>query len=323
MYQMKAIRVKQFGAPQVLQIQEIADPQPGAQEVIVQIKAAGVNPVETYIRSGEYAKLPALPWTPGSDGAGDVIAIGDDVTEWKIGDRVYTTGSQSGTYAEMARCHQDQLQPLPANVAYEAGACLGVPYATAQHALFSKARAQKRETVLVHGASGAVGLAAVQLAKAAGLIVIGTASTAEGANLIEAQGADHVFNHHHPDYRQEILGTNCGRGVDIILEMRADVNLGHDLRLLAMRGRAVTIGSRGEVEINPRDAMARDATIYGMTLFNANEEERKSTFAALNAGLENGTLKPVVRETLPLADAAKAHEIIMQSGAAGNIILQP
>jgi NADPH2:quinone reductase len=90
-----------------------------------------------------------------------------------------------------------------------------------------------------------------------------------------------------------------------------------------MRGRAVTIGSRGEVEINPRDAMARDATIYGMTLFNANEEERKSTFAALNAGLENGTLKPVVRETLPLADAAKAHEIIMQSGAAGNIILQP
>ena len=320
---MKAIKVKQFGAPQVLQICEAADIQPGPQDVIVQIKAAGVNPVETYIRSGNYAKLPALPWTPGSDGAGDVVAIGSAVTQWKIGDRVYTTGSQSGTYAEFTRCTQDQLQPLPANVDYAAGACLGVPYATAYHALFGKARAQKRETVLVHGASGAVGLAAVQIAKAAGLKVIGTASTAEGANLIEEQGADHIYNHHHPDYRQEILGTNCGRGVDIILEMRADMNLGHDLRLLAMHGRIVIIGSRGEVEINPRDAMIRDAAIYGMLLFNACEEERKSTFAALNAGLENGTLKPVIRETLPLAEASRAHELVMMSGAAGNIILQP
>jgi len=320
---MKAIQVKQFGPPHVLQIHEVANLSPGPHEVIVQIKAAGVNPVETYIRSGDYAKLPALPWTPGSDGAGDVVAIGSEVTQWNIDDRVYISGSKSGTYAEFARCDQDQLQPLPVNVDYAAGACLSVPYATAHHALFGKARAQKRETVLIHGASGAVGLAAVQLAKAAGLIVIGTASTAEGANLIEEQGADHIYNHHHPDYRQEILGTNCGRGVDIILEMRADVNLGHDLRLLAMHGRVVIIGSRGEVEINPRDAMARDAIIYGMLLFNASEEERKSTFAALNAGLENGTLKPVIRETLPLAEAARAHELVMQSGAAGNIILQP
>ena len=284
---MKAIKVKQFGEPQVLQIQEIADLQPAPQEVIVQIKAAGVNPVETYIRSGEYAKLPALPWTPGSDGAGDIVAVGNEVVKWKVGDRVYTTGSLSGTYAEQVRCHQDQLQSLPANIDYAAGACLGVPYATAHRALFGKANAQKRETALVHGASGGVGLAAVQLAKAAGLKVIGTASTAEGAKLIEEQGADHIFNHHHhPDYRQEILGTNCGRGVDIILEMRADINLGHDLRLLAMHGRVVIIGSRDVVEINPRDAMARDAAIHGMLLFNASEEERKSTFAALNAGLE-------------------------------------
>lgn len=320
---MKAIQVKQFGPPQAMQIAEVADLTPGAQDVIVQIKAAGVNPVETYIRSGEYAKLPALPWTPGSDGAGDVVAVGSEVTQWKVGDRVYTTGSQSGTYAELARCHQDQLQPLPANVSYAAGACLGVPYATAHQALFGKARAQKGETLLVHGASGAVGLAAVQLAKAAGLIVIGTTSTQEGANLIEEQGADHIFNHHHPDYRQEILGTNCGRGADIILEMRADINLGHDLRLLAMHGRVVIIGSRGEVEINPRDAMARDAAIHGMLLFNASDAERKSTFAALNAGLENGSLKPVIRQTLPLAEAARAHELVMTPGAAGKIILQP
>ena len=320
---MKAIKVKQFGAPQVLEIREVADPQPGPQDVIVNVKAAGVNPVETYIRSGEYASLPALPWTPGSDGAGDVVAVGDEVERWKIGDRVYTTGSQTGTYAELTRCHQDQLQSLPTNVDYVAGACLGIPYATAYHALFGKARPQKREMVLIHGASGGVGLAAVQIAKAAGLKVIGTASTAEGANLIEEQGADHVFNHHHPDYRQEVLGTNCGRGVDIILEMRADINLGHDLRLLAMHGRIVIIGCRDVVEINPRDAMRRDATIYGLLLTNASEEERKSTFDGLNAGLENGELKPVVRETVPLADAAKAHELVMKPGAAGNIILVP
>ncbi|MEO6908185.1 MAG: NADPH:quinone reductase [Abditibacteriaceae bacterium] len=320
---MKAISVKQFGTPQVLEIREVADPQPGPQDVIVQIKAAGVNPVETYIRSGEYANLPTLPWTPGSDGSGDVVAVGDEVERWKVGDRVYTTGSQSGTYAELASCNQDQLQPLPSNVDYAAGACLGIPYATAQHALLGKARQQKREMVLIHGASGGVGLAAVQIAKAAGLKVIGTASTPEGANLIEEQGADYVFNHHHPDYRQEILGTNCGRGVDIILEMRADINLGHDLRLLAMHGRIVIIGCRDVVEINPRDAMRRDAVIYGLLLTNASEEERKSTFEALNVGLENGTLKPVIRQTVPLAEASKAHELVMQPGAAGNVILVP
>lgn len=320
---MKAIKVKQFGDPQVLEIREVADLIPGPQDVIVQVKAVGVNPVETYIRSGNYAKLPALPWTPGGDAAGDVIAMGAEVEKWKAGDRVYTTGSQTGTYAELTRCHQDQLQPLPAAISYAQGACLGVPYGTACRALFGKAHGQKGETVLVHGASGGVGLAAVQLAKAALMIVIGTASTAEGANLIENQGAHHVFNHHHPDYRQEILGTNCGRGMDVILEMRADVNLGHDLRLLAMRGRVVVVGSRDVVEINPRDAMGRDAVIYGMTLFNLNDEERKSTYSIINAGLENGTLRPVVRETLPLAEAAQAHQIVTSAGALGNVVLEP
>lgn len=320
---MKAIKVQQFGGPQVLEIREVADPVPGPQDVIVQMKATGVNPVETYIRNGDYARLPALPWTPGGDGAGDVVAVGAEVEQWKVGDRVYTTGSKTGTYAELACCHQDQLQPLPAEIGYAEGACLGIPYGTACRALFGKAHAQKGETVLVHGASGGVGLAAVQLAKAALMIVIGTASTAEGANLVENQGAHHVFNHHHPDYRQEILGTNCGRGMDVILEMRADVNLGHDLRLLAMRGRVVVIGSRGVVEINPRDVMGRDAAIYAMTLFNLNDDERKDTYAIINAGLENGTLRPVVRETLPLAEAPQAHQIVASSGALGNVVLEP
>lgn len=320
---MKAIRVHEFGGPEVLRLEEVPTPQVGSGQVLVRLQAVGINPVETYVRAGTYAMKPALPYTPGSDGAGIVEAVGDGVDGTKAGDRVYIAGTLSGAYAELALCEAVQVHPLPEAVSFAQGAALGVPYATAYRALFQRAQAVAGETVLVHGASGGVGIAAVQLARAAGMTVVGTAGTDAGLQLIEAQGAQYAFNHHDPDYLQEILATNCARGVDVILEMLANVNLGRDLTVLAKGGRVVIVGSRGSVEINPRDAMARDAAILGMTLPNTPPADLVAIHDALGAGLAQGHLRPSIGRELPLAQAAQAHEVVMEPGARGKIVLVP
>ena len=223
---MKAIRVHQTGGPEVLRLEEVPQPAPGEKQVLVRIKAAGVNPVETYIRSGIYPKTPPLPYTPGSDGAGTVELAGADVKSVAAGDRVYLTGSLSGTYAEFALCSEDQIQRLPEAISFEQGAALYIPYATAYRALCQKAGARLGETVLIHGASGGVGIAATQLAKAAGLRIIGTAGTEEGRKVAAAEGAQHVLDHRDPSYLDQIKSLTGGAGVDLILEMLANVNLG-------------------------------------------------------------------------------------------------
>ena len=318
---MKAIRVTAFGGPDVLRLEEVPTPNPGPGEVLVRIHASGINPVETYIRAGTYARLPELPYTPGNDGAGVVEKVGANVNEFNAGDRVYTGGSVSGTYAEFALCRKEQVHPLPANVSYAQGAAMGTPYATAYRGLLQRAVAEPGETVLVHGASGGVGTAAVQLARARGLRVFGTAGSEEGLKLVREQGAHEVFDHRVSDHFEKILKATGGHGVDVIVEMLANVNLGKDLTILAKGGRVVIIGSRGPVEINPRDTMQRDADVRGMILPNTPPAQMASIHAALVAGLENGTLRPVIGREFPLAEAAQAHNAVMESGALGKIVL--
>ena len=320
---MKAIRVHEFGGPDVLRVEDVAEPRPGAGQVVVRVRAAGVNPVDTYIRSGAHAVRPALPYTPGLDAAGEVEAVGEGVTRLAPGRRVYTAGSVSGTYAELALCEESQCHPLPERVLFTEGAGVNTPYATAYRALFHRAQAKPGETVLVHGASGGVGTAAVQLARAAGLRVVGTAGTEQGLQLIMEQGAHRALDHHAPDYLGHLAELTGGRGVDVILEMLANVNLNKDLEVLAKGGRVVVVGSRGTVEINPRLAMTRDATILGMTLFNISPQESAGIHAALVAGLEAGTLRPFVGRELPLAEARRAHEEVLKPGAYGKIVLIP
>lgn len=320
---MKAIRVHHFGGPEVLKLEEVPEPKPGVGEVLVRVKAVGVNPVETYIRSGAYARKPSLPYTPGSDAGGIVEAVGEGVKRIKVGDRVYTSGSLTGTYAELTLCRENQVHPLPAHVSFAQGAGVGIPYGTAYRALFHKARALPGETVLVHGASGGVGIASVQLARAGGMKVIGTAGTQRGQELVAQQGAHHVLNHYTPDYLEQLMALTEDQGVDVILEMLSNVNLGKDLTVLAQGGRVVVIGCRGTVEINPREAMMREATILGMVLGNATEREIASIHSALVAGLENGTLRPVVGREIPLEEAPRAHQLILEPGAHGKIVLIP
>jgi NADPH2:quinone reductase len=320
---MKAILVREFGGPEVLKLEEIPTPRPAPGQVLVRIHAVGVNPYDTYMRNGVYAIKPPLPYTPGSDGAGVVETVGAGVDKVKPGDRVYVAKTVTGAYAEYALTLESQVHPLPAKVTYAQGAGVWVPYGTAYHALYQCTRARAGETLLIHGASGGVGIAGVQMARAMGLIVLGTAGTEKGLELVKREGAHHVFNHTKPDYREHILKTTSGLGVDLILEMLANVNLGHDLKLLAAHGRVVVIGSRGDVTVSPRDLMTRRGSIHAFTLWGATEAEEKEIHAGLIAGLENGTLRPIVGKELPLAEAPRAHKEILEPGAFGKIVLIP
>ena len=320
---MRAIRVSEFGGPEKLSLQSVEDPQPQAGEYLVQVRAAGVNPVDTYIRSGLHAVNPPLAYTPGSDGAGVIVSAGEGARRFHAGDRVYVAGSRTGSYAELAVCSDPQLHALPEPVSFAQGAALGVPYVTAYRALFQVAQAKPGESVLVHGATGGVGLAALQFGAGAGLTMIGTAGTEAGSALLKAQGATHVLRHAVPEFANQLLAITEGRGVDVILEMRADLNLGLDLQCLARRGRVVIVGSRGPVQINPRDAMTREASIHGVFLFGAPAEDLARAHAAIGAALRSGLARPVIARALPLEEAMAAHQAVLESGAQGKIVLVP
>lgn len=320
---MKRIRIYECGEPEVMKLEEVPDPQPEAGQVVVKVHAVGVNPVDTYIRAGGQGYSPKLPYTPGLDAAGVIESVGDEGTNVSVGDRVYCAGTLSGAYAEKALCAQSQVHPLPEQVSFAQGAGVAVPYATAYRALFRRAKAEPGEVVLIHGASGGVGLAAVQLARAAGITVIGTAGTEQSQRLVIEQGAHHMVNHHKPEHVEQIMELTGGKGVNLILEMLANVNLGKDLTMLAKGGRVMVIGSRGDVQITPRDLMRRDAAVLGMSLLNASQQELSGIHAFLGAGLENGTLRPVVGKELPLAEAVQVHHLIIESSAYGKMVLIP
>jgi NADPH2:quinone reductase len=320
---MKTIRVREFGPPSVLRVEDAPEPAPGPGEVLVRVEATGVNPVETYVRAGTYTRRPPLPWTPGSDAGGVVISVGDGVRRVRAGDRVYTSGSVTGTYARACVCREPDVHLLANRLTFAQGAAVGVPFATAWRALFQKASLRPGETVLVHGASGGVGSAAVQLARRHGCVVVGTAGSGAGRALVGELGAQHVLDHTRANHLDELATSTSGRGADVVVEMLADRNLDDDLGCVAMRGRIVVVGSRGTVVVEPRKAMTREATVLGMSLFNATDAELTEIHDALGSAFEDGSVSPRVSREIPLTAAARGHEEVMRPGATGKIVLIP
>ncbi|NXI50644.1 QOR oxidoreductase, partial [Chloroceryle aenea] len=320
---MRAVRVFEFGGPEVLKLQsDVLIPSPKENQVLIKVHACGVNPVETYIRSGTYARKPALPYTPGSDVAGVVESVGEHVTTFKKGDRVFTVDTLSGGYAEYAVAAANRVFPLSDKLDFRQGAAVGIPYFTAYRALIQKGRAKAGESVLVHGASGGVGIATCQIARACGLKVLGTAGTEEGMNMVLRSGAHQVFNHREANYIDKIKEYTGMEGVNIIIEMLSNINLATDLQLLSYAGRVMVVGCRGSIEINPRDTMSKESSIIGVSLFLATEEERCECAAAVRNGIEAGWLKPAVGSEYPLEKVAEAHQdIIHSSGARGKMVL--
>lgn len=326
---MKAIVVREFGGPDVMRLEDAPVPEPSGTQVLVRLAAVGVNPVDTYLRSGNYPRPPKLPYTPGKDAAGVVERIGENVSRLKPGERVYTADSISGTYAEYSLCDETQLGLLPEQVGFEAGAGVWTPYATAYRALFEKALIERGETVLIHGASGGVGIAAIQWAKSAGLKVIGTAGSDGGKRLVREQGADLVVDHLSSETtaaaaaREAIREFTGGAGVAVVIEMLANFNLMLDFDVLSMFGRIVVVGSRGTLEFNPRAAMSKDATVYALSLFNASRSAIKSIHEAVFRGLCDGSICPFVSRTFQLEQAPAAHREVMENHASGKIVLLP
>lgn len=320
---MRAIVVRQFGEPDVMKLEQVEDPRPGPGEVLVRARASGVNPVDSYVRSGNYANLPPLPYTPGADAAGEVAALGEGVEGLAVGQRVYVTAARPGSYAELLAAPRERVFALPDPLSFEQGAAVGVPYATAYRAIHDKGHGQSGEWLLVHGASGAVGTALVQMGRLIGMRVIGTAGTEAGRELAARVGAELVLDHRDPEHLRRAVEATGGRGLDLIVELLANVNLGHDLPALARNGRVVVVGSRGAVEITPRDLMSRDASVTGLTLFNASAEDLQRIHRALAAGFQSGALAPAIDKSFPLAEAAAAHRAVMEQGHAGKLVLVP
>jgi NADPH2:quinone reductase len=323
---MKAILVHAFGDADALKYEDVPDPVPAPGQVRVKMHAIGVNPFDTYMRSGGYAISPALPYSPGADGAGVVDAVGQGVSRWKAGDRVYIGGTAAsvayGAYAELVVCEEAQVHQLPKQASYGEGASMHVPGVTAYRAL-EFGRTRPGDTVLIHGATGGVGLACVQIAHAWGCKVIGTAGTYDGSILARSEGAHHVLRHDAPGYLDELKVLTLGKGPDVIVEMLANVNLDNDLGAIAPGGRVVVVGNRGRIEIDPRKIMSKNATITGFALWQATPDDLRRVHAALGAMLEARTLRPIVGEELPLADAAEAHRRVLQPGHKGRIVLVP
>ncbi|MGN6628109.1 MAG: NADPH:quinone reductase [Tepidisphaeraceae bacterium] len=323
---MKAIQVKAFGGPEVLQLVELPDTTPGDGHVLVRLHAAGVNPVDTYIRAGTYATKPQLPYIPGGEGAGVIEALGPNVVGLTVGARVWVSGTSAGrmqgTYAERAVCPAAQVHPLPDGVSFEQGAAINIAYVTAYRALMDRADLRAGEIVLIHGATGGVGLAAVQIASHHGAIVLGTGGTEAGRQLAQAHGAARLFDHKASGYLQEITDATQGNGVDVVIEMLANVNLDKDLGLLAPGGRVVVIGNRGRVEIDPRQMMGKESSVTGVTYWGGGEKKVFDALAAINAHLRDGAYRPHVGERFALAEAARAQDAVMgHSGAQGKIVL--
>ncbi|XP_074077269.1 quinone oxidoreductase isoform X2 [Macrotis lagotis] len=286
---MRAIRVSEFGGPEVLRLHtSVPVPEPSESQVLIKVHACGVNPVETYIRSGTYGRTPTLPYTPGTDVAGVVEAVGQNVKNFKRGDRVFTTKTVTGGYAEYTIAANSTVFPLPDKLSFNQGASIGIPYFTAYRALMHSARVKPGEIVLIHGASGGVGIAACQIARAYGLQVLGTAGTEQGRKIVLNNGAHKVFNHRKANYINKIK----------------------------------IVGSRGSIEINPRDTMKKEISIIGVALYSSSTEDFLQSLAALLAGIETGWLQPVIGPNYLLENASQAHEdIINNQGASGKMIL--
>lgn len=324
---MKAIRAHSFGGPEVLQLEELDDPVPGDGEVVVDVHAAGINPADTYMLNGTYAIVPELPYIPGGDAGGVIAAVGEGVEAHAVGDRVFVgtalSNDLTGCYAEKVKRKDSEVMPLPDGISFAEATAFGVSYTTAHYALFERGRAIAGETVFIHGATGSVGTSAIQLAKRAGLTVIGSGGTTNGLDLIKAVGADHVVDHSKEGHIDDVIQLTDGKGPELILEMLANVNLAVDMDLAAKFGRIVIIGNRGEITINPRIAMMKELDIRGIALWNATAEQVALMMEDILNGVAEGKVRPVIGRQMPLAEAAAAHVAVLEPGAYGKIVLVP
>ena len=321
---MEAVRLTEHGGPSVLSVEEIDRPDPGAHEVLVEVAAAGVNPVDTYFRDGSYQPV-GLPFTPGVDVAGTVEAVGEGVEEFAVGDRVFGTGignaGAQGAYAEYALVPTTNLAPLPDGVSLVEAGASGVAACTAWRALIEHAGLRPAETCLIHGGSGGVGHAAVQVANATSATTITTASP-EYHDALDDLGVDHVLDYHRDDLADAVLEASDG-GVDVILDHRLDDYLQFDAEVAAQGGRVVGIGENDpELGFSHVGAARSGEVNYQfMVLFNA--PDLRGILDGVAHLLATGNLEIDIARSYGLDDAAEAQRAVMEDSFFGKLVIEP
>ena len=330
---MKAAFIEQTGGPEVIQYGELTDPRPEAGEVVIKVKAASVNPIDTYIRGGLVEMELPSPFIVGSDFSGTVEAVGEGVAEWKIGDRVWGANQgghgRQGTFAELACVSQEWLHAIPKGVKEEDAAAVALVGITAHIGLVLRARVQERETVFVNGGSGGVGSMVVQMAKALGARVIAAAGSDEKVAKAKAFGADEGINYQTEDVTVQVQEL-APDGVDVLWETRRETDLDWAIGLLAKRGRMVVMAGRDARPMLPVGPFyVKDCALHGFAMFNYSAEEQRQSGDAINRWLVDGNLKANIDRVLPLSEAAAAHQLQEENtihGAgtlAGKIIIKP
>ena len=330
---MKAAYITECGPAQNIQYGEIEKPTATASQVLVKVGAVSLNPVDTYIRNGaNYWELPN-PFVVGCDLAGTVEAVGENVTRFKVGDRVWGTNQgllgRQGTFAEYCSVDEDWLYATPDNVSDNDAAACSLVGVTAHLGLFRDARLQPDETIFVHGGTGGVGAMVLQMAKAAGARVIATAGSTEKAERCKQLGADVVINYKQEDEQEAILAATP-QGVDVFWETLREPNLEQIVSVMKERGRIVIMAGRDarpEFPVGP--FYVKCLQLFGFVMFKASADELRSCAGDINRWLSDGSLKAQISQTMPLAEAAKAHQMQedntlgMQGSLAGKIVLTP
>ena len=323
---MRAVEISIPGPPEGLRLVERPDPVPGAGEVLIRVKAAGVNRPDVLQRSGKYPPPPGASDLPGLEVSGTVEGVGDGVTQWRAGDRVCALLAGGG-YAELCVAPAVQCLPVPAAMDFVNAAAVPETFFTVWTNVFDRGRLKAGETALFHGGSSGIGTTAIQLAVARGARVFATAGSDEKRRACEQLGAERGINYKTEDFVAVIKDATTGRGVDLILDIVGGDYIARDLVALAVEGRLVVIGFMGgdTATLDFRRILGRRLTITGSTLRPRSPAEKGEIAAALRKEvwplLEKGSVKPVVYRTFPLADAAAAHRLMESSQHVGKIVL--
>ncbi|PYR82104.1 MAG: NAD(P)H-quinone oxidoreductase [Acidobacteria bacterium] len=323
---MRAVEISIPGPPEGLRLVERPDPVAGAGEVLIRVKAAGVNRPDVLQRSGKYPPPPGASDLPGLEVSGTVEGVGDGVTQWRAGDRVCALLAGGG-YAELCVAPAVQCLPVPAAMDFVNAAAVPETFFTVWTNVFDRGRLKAGESALFHGGSSGIGTTAIQLAVARGARVFATAGSDEKRRACEQLGAERGINYKTEDFVAVIKDATTGRGVDLILDIVGGDYIARDLVALAVEGRLVVIGFMGgdTATLDFRRILGRRLTITGSTLRPRSPAEKGEIAAALRKEvwplLEKGSVKPVVYRTFPLADAAAAHRLMESSQHVGKIVL--
>ena len=323
---MKALVCKEFGPAKNLKVEDMNEPIPNSDEVCIKVHAAGVNFPDILMVEGKYQVKPAFPFAPGAEAAGEIISIGDNVTNYKVGQRVIAMTGH-GAFAEIVKASEKKLIPLNDNVDFETASILPMVYGTSAHALIQRGKLKKDETLLVHGAAGGVGLAAVEIGKAMGARVIATASTDEKCQVARDHGADETINYSNGQFKEIVKSMTDGKGADVIYDPVGGDVFDQSLRCIAWEGRLLVVGfTSGRIPSAPANlALLKSCDIVGVfwgAFVERTPHINLENFEKLYQWIDEGYIKPRISMKVSLENTLDAMQAIADRKIIGKAIVK-